>query len=356
MRDFADATTRASVNALGTDGFVRLKHRSPRYLMTQDFVFSSLDGRAWHALCAQFAAEIHPVDREACTIWFSFFPEALSRALQEAPDRKLAEFDMLLRGNWRLEEQIDSSHWFLYGHRYWQFVKEAMAGDSGEGDAASVIRRVARSAAQQAKVDPSLTTAMALIGYRTLQFVGLEAFRKGSGTPRQRPDRTPEQVLAQRQKAPDRGLLGFLRGAKQPVQITYDEDRQGGQFEGIQNQAITAASVRVGGDYSQDDPRCEPGEGPLPTECRSGKCSKCWVGVLDGKDRLDPITAFERKRLQMFGYLAADNEEMYPNIRLACQAVAGGNVTLVVPSWNGFLSKKDRIRTESVIEGEISRH
>jgi uncharacterized 2Fe-2S/4Fe-4S cluster protein (DUF4445 family) len=40
----------------------------------------------------------------------------------------------------------------------------------------------------------------------------------------------------------------------------------------------------------------------------------------------------------VFGYNQPDEE--HPFVRLACQARASGNVTIVIPPWNGVFGKK----------------
>jgi uncharacterized 2Fe-2S/4Fe-4S cluster protein (DUF4445 family) len=42
--------------------------------------------------------------------------------------------------------------------------------------------------------------------------------------------------------------------------------------------------------------------------------------------------------MKVFGYKQPDDEK--PFLRLACQAKAFGNVTIVIPPWNGVFGKK----------------
>ena len=42
--------------------------------------------------------------------------------------------------------------------------------------------------------------------------------------------------------------------------------------------------------------------------------------------------------MKVFGYNQPENER--PFLRLACQTQAKGNVTLVIPPWNGVFGKK----------------
>ena len=90
-------------------------------------------------------------------------------------------------------------------------------------------------------------------------------------------------------------------------------------------------------DHPYANIRCAPGDGPLPTECRSAACGTCWVGILGGNDRLSPVNPLERRRIARFGYI--DTDEARPVIRLACKAKASGNVSVVVPPWNAVAGR-----------------
>ena len=72
-------------------------------------------------------------------------------------------------------------------------------------------------------------------------------------------------------------------------------------------------------------------------QCRSAACGTCWVGILEGTNKLSPVTPFERRQIREFGYL--DSEDPRPIIRLACQTQAVGNVSIVIPPWNGIFGK-----------------
>src|SRR4026207_167134 len=84
------------------------------------------DEEAWSAALTALLRSIHEVDRNATQIWFSFYPLSLFEALERAEDRETLAPRLLLRGNYYLKDQIDSSHTFLYGHRYWPEVKQAV--------------------------------------------------------------------------------------------------------------------------------------------------------------------------------------------------------------------------------------
>src|SRR5947209_20529330 len=85
------------------------------------------DDEAWRDALAELSPSIHEVDRTATRIWFYFFPVALLRAFEQSEDpAKLAQ-ELLMQGKWFLKDQVDSSHTFLYGHRFWPEVKRAVA-------------------------------------------------------------------------------------------------------------------------------------------------------------------------------------------------------------------------------------
>src|SRR5207253_6865738 len=81
---------------------------------------------AWSATLATLQRSIHEVDRNATQIWFAFYPLPLYRALEQAEDRAKLAQQLLLQGDYELKNQIDTSHRFLYGHRFWPEVKKAV--------------------------------------------------------------------------------------------------------------------------------------------------------------------------------------------------------------------------------------
>jgi ferredoxin len=144
------------------------------------------------------------------------------------------------------------------------------------------------------------------------------------------------QVLKRRARDDWQGLFGFTRGIRKRWTITFDENEPAATFTAIQDQEIASAAQTDRRDHRSRDPRCTPGEGPIPVECRSASCGTCWVGVLAGAEKLSPVSARdEGRRLQVFGYL--DSEKEQPLIRLSCQARARGAVSIVIPPWNGII-------------------
>src|SRR6185503_15490544 len=141
------------------------------------------DEEAWAASLTTLLRSVHEVDKNATQIWFSFFPLSLFCAFEASADPELLAAQLLVRGVYPLREQIDSSHKFLYGHRYWPEVKktvEKFAANFSAGDAAlsDHILKVAREVAQAAKVDQSLTVGITAIAFMTVRQAGLPAFKE----------------------------------------------------------------------------------------------------------------------------------------------------------------------------------
>src|SRR5512138_2810948 len=84
------------------------------------------DEEAWSATLTTLLRSIHEVDRNATQIWFAFYPLALFLALTNSEDPEKLRQRLLMQGNFYLSDQIDSSHSFLYGHRYWPEVKSTV--------------------------------------------------------------------------------------------------------------------------------------------------------------------------------------------------------------------------------------
>jgi ferredoxin len=301
------------------------------------------DEEAWSAALTTLLRAIHDVDRNATQIWFSFYPLSLFQALQQAEDpAKLAQ-QLLIQGNYQLKHQIDSSHTFLYGHRFWPEVKLAVVQHArefkGESPLADQILAVAMNAAQQAKVDKSLVVGITAVAFMTLRQVGLEAFEAAPGKmllDRRHAKKSPEDVLRERAKDDSQGVLGFLRTVNKKWTVTYDENDDAAKYRlnHIQDLAWGAAGDRSK-NWREIDPRRV--EGPIPVECRSASCGTCWVGVLGGAEKLSDVAAREGKKIKEFGYI--DTTESKPLIRLACQAQAHGAVSIVIPPWNGVFGK-----------------
>lgn len=299
------------------------------------------DDGAWRAVVRKLLPTIHEVDRTATTIWFYFYPLALRRALQQAEDAQTLAKKLLLQGQHDLKDQIDSSHRFLYGHRYWPQVKAAVSEYAATSapaslDLATQIREVAANVARKSKTNESLLIGITAVAFMTLQQVGAAAFKAAPGATHRLPNNSPEQVLRERVRDERQGLFGFLKPDKE-FTVTFDENDSQATFKLINTQQLTTAAANDKRDYTARDPRCMAGEGPIPIECRSASCGTCWVGVLGGAEKLSDVSALEYRRMKEFGYI--ESEASKPLIRLACQAQGFGSVSIVIPPWNGVFGK-----------------
>src|SRR5438132_1032047 len=333
------------------------------------------DEEAWSATLATLQRSIHEVDRNATQIWFAFYPLPLYRALEQAEDRAKLAQQLLLQGDYELKNQIDTSHRFLYGHRFWPEVKKAVeqhadqsteggveCGVSGVGTSvlhptpntqhpissqpelyatshANQILELARAVAEESKVDESLLVGITAVAFMTVQQAGLLAFKRAPGAvtiDRKHAKKSPEQVLRERAKDDSQGLLGFLKTVDKQWTVTWDENDEGARYKLREGQDLAwGAAEDQTRDWRAIDPRRI--EGPIPVECRSASCGTCWVGVLGGAEKLADVGAREGKKIKEFGYI--DAAEPKPVIRLACQAQAQGAVSIVIPPWNGQFGK-----------------
>jgi len=330
------------------------------------------DEEAWSATLVTLLRSVHEVDRNATQIWFAFYPLPLQRALEQSDDREKLVQQLLLQGDYELKSQIDSSHKFLYGHRFWPQVKKAVEQHADEWhrlqsvsaessqtkvyatSVADQILTVARSVAQQLKKDESLLVGITAVAFMTVQQAGIEAFKAAPGTigiDGKHAKKSPEQILRDRAKQDSQGLLGFLRTVNKQYTVTHDEDDDKAKYKLNEGQDLAWGAAS---DHSRDwraiDPRRS--EGPIPVECRSAACGTCWVGVLGGAAKLADVGAREGKKIKEFGYI--DTAEPKPLIRLACQAQAYGAVSVVIPPWNGqfgkYLRKLKEVENTSVVQ------
>jgi ferredoxin len=311
------------------------------------------DDERWLQVIDALLPSIHEVDRRATQIWFYFYPLALLHVLQEAEEIEALTKKLQLNGHFYLQDQIDSSHHFLYGHRYWPEVKNAVVNFATSSAApkslevTAQILDIASETAKQIAVPASLVTGITAVAFMTLQHVGIENFKAASGQvnlSKKALSKTPEQVLRQRARDEGQGLFGFLRGGKKQYKITFNENDDEANFKIIATQHLTTAAAEDKRDYYSKDPRCVTGEGPIPVECRSAACGTCWIGVLGGNENLSNIGGLEYRRIKEFGYI--DTEEDKPMIRLACMTQASGAASIVIPPWNGVFGKYLRLHKE----------
>ena len=315
------------------------------------------DEEAWSATLATLLRSIHEVDRQATQIWFAFYPLPLWRVLEQAEDREKLAQQLLLQGDYELKVQVDSSHRFLYGHRFWPQVKQAVEryADSFNQTArvplSDQIFSVARAGAQQMKKDDSLLTGITAVAFMTVQQAGLAAFKSAPGgisIDKKHARKSPEKVLRERAKEDSQGLLGFLKTVNKQWTVTWDENDSGAKYKLREGQDLAwGAAEDQTRDWRAIDPRRV--EGPIPVECRSAACGTCWVGVIGGAARLADVGAREGKKIKEFGYI--DTAEPKPLIRLACQAQAQGAVSVVIPPWNGQFGKYLRALREQGDQG-----
>ena len=299
---------------------------------------------AWTTAITDLLDEIHEVDRNAVQIWFRFYPLELFRILETVEDKTGLATKLDLQGKYLLADQIDESHKFLYGHRYWKAAKDAVAAraesSAAATDLATEIRHIAETAAQKSSVNESLVIGITAVGLMTLTQAGLEKLKAAAGTisiDQKHLKQTAEQVLNQRRKQDSPGFLGFLKGGVKQWTVTHDENHTNAKFKVVNDEEIASAAARdQSQNWLENDARCA--EGVIPVECRSAACGTCWVGVLSGTEKLSAVTTREQKSMRRFGYLFSD--EPQPVLRLACQAQATGAISIVIPPWNGVFGKQ----------------
>jgi ferredoxin len=331
------------------------------------------DEKAWATAIAAILPSIHEVDKNATQIWFAFYPLGLFRALTESDDAAKLASELLLQGKFYLKDQIDSSHKFLYGHRYWPQVKQAfeqhadewhrlqsMSPEQSQTEVcatalADQILAIAGVAAAALKVDRSQLVGISAVAFMTLRQAGLASFKAAPGNiqiDKKHAKKSPDQILKERAKDDSQGLLGFLKTVDKKWTVVFDENDAEAKYKlnNLQDLAWGAADDRSR-DWAALDPRRI--EGPIPVECRSASCGTCWVGVLGGGEKLAPVGKRENTKIKEFGYI--DTAEPKPLIRLACQAQAEGAVSIVIPPWNGFFGKYLKGRKQPATEEETAQ-
>ncbi|CAN5543892.1 hypothetical protein BH10ACI2_BH10ACI2_23490 [soil metagenome] len=312
--------------------------------------FSEAD---WLATVDELLPCIHEVDREAVQIWFRFFPLELHRAAAGIEDREEMIRGFALQGDFELKDQIDTSHHFLYSHRHWKVVKaaieaEAVVFTNQTQTLIEEVKAIGMLVAEKLHVERQMVNAIAIIGLATLNQVGLDAFKAATGEV-EKPSgimaKSPNAVIAERAKDDSQGVLGFLKTINKQFSVKYSAAHMSGKFPVMNEQEITAASANDRSkNWQEMDNRCW--EGPVPVECTAASCGTCWVGVVGGQEKLTGVTRHEKRAMKIFGYNQPDGET--PFLRLACQAKATGNVTIVIPPWNGVFGKKVRGNVEDV--------
>jgi ferredoxin len=312
-------------------------------------VLNQRDEEEWQAALTTLLRSIHEVDKTATQIWFSFYPLPLFTALQAAADPGKLARELLLKGDYYLLNQIDSSHKFVYGHRFWPEVKKAVEQyaekwnrlqSASNTSLADQILEVAQIVAKELKLDPSLLVGITAVAFMTVRQTGLEAFGATPGKVMidvKHAKQSPSQVLSARAKDDGQGLFGFLKTIDKKWTVNHDENDDSATYKLNDDQDLAwGAEADRSRDWRSIDPRRV--EGPIPVECRSASCGTCWVGVIGGAEKLSDVAVREGKQIKQFGYI--DTTEPKPLIRLACQAKAHGAVSIVIPPWNGVFGKQ----------------
>lgn len=303
------------------------------------------DEDSWFSTLQNLLSAIHPVDRTAVEIWFRFYPLELFRTLQTAQNKEELIQKFVLQGKYELKNQIDSSHWFLYGHRFWletkaEIEKRAESFNDENSDLENEIRQIAKSISEKVKTDESLLIGITAVGLMTLAQSSLENFKNAAGEitkPSGLMKNSPDKILAERAKDDSQGLFGFLKTVDKQWTITYDETASDAKFKLFNDEEIASGSARdQSKNWRERDERCQ--EGVVPVECRSAACGTCWVGILSGAEKLTEVSPRERRQMKVFGY--KQPEDAKPFLRLACQARVRGAISLVIPPWNGVFGKK----------------
>ncbi len=299
----------------------------------------------WLQTLESLLSDIHAVDRNATQIWFRFYPLELFRTLQSAENKEETIQKFVMQGDYELKDQIDSSHKFLYGHRYWTDVKQAIetrveSFNDENIDLAAEIKQTAQSAAEKSKTDKSLLVGITAVGLMTLVQAGFDAFKNAKGAiekPKGLLAKSPDQIVKERAKEGSQGLFGFLKTVDKEFTVVYDESAGDGKFKTFYDEELASGAARdQSKNWLANDARC--GEGVIPVECRSAACGTCWVGILGGAEKLSDVSPRERKQMKIFGYRQGDDAK--PILRLACQARVEGAVSIVIPPWNGVFGKK----------------
>lgn len=294
------------------------------------------DDEAWFRIADRLERACHPVDRVALRIWFRFYPLVLQRAMEASDAPAALATTLRLDGRWRLADQIDDSHAFFYGHRYWPAVKTAVLGyvnrpvAPGSLDLAMQIQAIAAAAADGLAPVAELV-AITAVAVRTLQQVGPDAFAATRPEPAPALAADADALLAARARDDRQGLFGRFKGDRRRWTVTFRAGAVDDRFPLIHSQHLTTAAGMDARDHRSRDPRCT--EGPIPVQCRSCSCGTCWVGVLGGAEKLSPVEERERAKLAACGY--DTSTETHPVIRLACMAQAYGAIAIVIPPWNG---------------------
>jgi ferredoxin len=298
------------------------------------------DEKDWDEVLERLMPAIHAVDQMPTRIWFSFWPLRLARELETSPDVTQTAKRLQLDGRYRLAEQLDSSVEYFMGSRYWSGVKRAILAHAQSMAATSAgleeqIRRIAGKVAHEKSTEERFVLGITAVGVMSLQQIGIAGFAAAAESSFEIKLHQSAEQLQKLRAGKTSSWLGLL-GPKRKHRVTFDESQPHRAFQAMEEQDLSMASGFDSRDFKKQDHRRIAG--PIPAECRSGACGYCWIGVLGGQEKLSEVTDFERKRLHYFGYVSRSTDiSKHHYIRLSCQAKCHGDVSVVVPPWNGVL-------------------
>lgn len=306
---------------------------------------SGLDEDAWAESLAKILPRIHPTDTQATQIWFAFWPLKLRLALDDCPDPTQVFKDFQLDGKPQLEDQIDASVAFLFGSNYWPEVKQAVvvyAEETLQPQKISLyahILELSGRLATKLQVEEAVLTGIAAVAMMVLRQVGLSSLVECADNPAPNRHSKSKALVLKFRKGRGRVWKSLYWKSKR-YRVTFDENMSESCYEAVEGQDLSMASAKDSRNFQDLDQRRVAG--PVPVQCRSGACGYCWIGVLSGRENLSGVTTFERRRLQYFGYASsAEIHQDHPTIRLACQSKCYGDVSIVIPPWNGVLQEPD---------------
>ena len=302
---------------------------------------SQLGQEVWTESLARILPRIHPVDREPTQVWFAFWPLKLSLALGRSQDPRQVVKDLQLDGQPRLEQQIDSSVAFLFGAKYWPEVKQAVlayAEDTSEPEKVGLdahILELAGRLAGKLNLELALLVGITAVAVMLLRQVGVSSLSKCAGSPALNGSQKSVAAILKTRNAGTGFWKSLFRKGKRH-RVTFDERTPGSYYEALEGQDLSMASGNDPRDFRESDHRRIAG--PVPVQCRSAACGYCWIGILAGRENLSEVTRFEKSRLEYFGYAPSkETSQKHPSVRLACQSRCYGDVSIVVPPWNGVL-------------------
>jgi ferredoxin len=247
----------------------------------------------WANAIESLTPKIHPIDLNATRVWFPFFPGGPN------PD------------------QVETSHTFLYGHRFWPQVKRAILAAAKEAQWPAVlpdlISSIAEHATRTTQVDRDQLLGITAASLLSLRRAGLDVISASSSVVQLPPwshVRSIRQV--RRARASQRWrLFGALFGTRR-FRVRYSE--------------------------ASPDASCDVGDGasigsalPAALQTCGASCSgACTIGVLGGAEYLSPMAASEAQQLQAAGQVVVKGVGGDPLIRLACHARPHGDVSIVL--------------------------